>query len=172
MTRSGYGTHSFLNEYIRKNQVQKIMEIGVHNGRNARQMVEVAKESISPEEIEYYGFDYFKNERRMEEAKDNLSKTGCIFSLFKGGSADVLPSVVDNLPRMDVIFIDGGHDYETINSDWENSRKLMKEDTAVFFHNYNYGGTKKVIESILTDIFAVDVFSPSGDYKSVLVKKK
>jgi hypothetical protein len=58
-SRSGYGPHSFLNDYISKNKCKKIMEIGVADGENARTMVMVALRNFSPEEVEYYGFDFF-----------------------------------------------------------------------------------------------------------------
>ena len=38
----GYGSHSFLNEYIGENRCRKIMEIGVADGENARAMVMVS----------------------------------------------------------------------------------------------------------------------------------
>ena len=172
MTRRGYGSHSFLTDYIRENEVSRIMEIGVHSGENARNMVDVASESVSREDIEYYGFDYFENRSRLENVREKLSKTGCQFELFKGDSIDVLPDVVDRLPKMDLIFIDGGHDFETVSSDWEHSRKLMRKDTAVFFHNYNYEGTGRVVDSISRDVFSVEIFNPANDYESAVVKRK
>jgi len=35
------------------------MEIGVLDGENAKTMIENARKIFSPEEIEYYGFDFF-----------------------------------------------------------------------------------------------------------------
>lgn len=55
----GYGSHSFLNEHIRRNRCKKIMEIGVADGENAIKMVNVASERFPAEEVEYYGFDTF-----------------------------------------------------------------------------------------------------------------
>ena len=169
---TGYGSHSFLNDYIRENLVRKIMEIGVHNGDNAKKMVEVASESVPSSEVEYYGFDYFENDSRFDGVKKKLSETGCEFNLFKGDSKEVLSDAVNQLPDMDLIFIDGGHDYETARSDWENSKKLMNSETAVFFHNYNYSGTKKAVDSISKDNFRVEILNPRNDYDSAFVKRK
>ena len=58
-SRIGYGSHSFLNEYINENKCKKVMEIGVADGENARTMLMTAIRNFSPEEVEYYGFDLF-----------------------------------------------------------------------------------------------------------------
>ena len=56
-----YGSHSYLNEFIRKNRCMKILEIGVYNGENARSMVEAAIQNIPSHKVEYYGFDFFSH---------------------------------------------------------------------------------------------------------------
>jgi len=38
-----YGSHSYLNEYIRENRCKKIMEIGVYNGAREMEDEEVMK---------------------------------------------------------------------------------------------------------------------------------
>jgi len=110
------------------------MEIGVADGENARNMVRVAMQNFLPEEVEYYGFDLLEG-NRMEQVREKLEETGCKFKLFKGDSVKTLPKVVKNLPKMDLIFIDGGHSYTTVKNDWENSKTLMHDETAVFKTN-------------------------------------
>ena len=83
------------------------MELGVDDGENARSMVNVAKESILAEEIEYYGFDYFSESKR-DQVQHKLEEMGCMFKLFKGDILNTLPKVAETLPKMDLIFIDGG----------------------------------------------------------------
>ena len=95
---SWYGSHSFLNEYIRENTCKRIMEIGVYNGENARTMVETAIRNVRPSEVEYYGFDFFMD-TRFREVRQKLEKTGCKFKLFKGDTFDTLPKVVTTLPK-------------------------------------------------------------------------
>ena len=170
-TRLGYGSHSFLNEYIRRNKCKKIMEIGVADGENARTMVEVTFRNFSPEEVEYYGFDLFEG-NRMEKVELKLKETRCKFKLFKGDSVETLSKVVTILPRMDLIFIDGGHSYSTVKSDWENSRSLMHDETAVFFHNCNFSGVKRVVDNISREEYQVEIIHPSSDYDTAFVKRK
>ena len=173
-SRLGYGSHSFLNEYILRNRCKKIMEIGVADGENARTMVMLASRNFPAEEVEYYGFDTFggKDNSQMKQVKQKLEKTGCKFRLFKGDSAKTLPKTMKNLPMMDLIFIDGGHSYATVKSDWENSKSLMHDKTAVFFHNYNFSGPKRGVDNISREEYRVKIINPPGDYATALVKKK
>lgn len=170
-SRLGYGSHVFLNEYISKNKCKKIMEVGVADGENARTMVSVAIGNFLPEEVEYYGVDVFEG-NRMQQVKKKLEETGCKFTLFKGDSVETLPNEVKTLPKMDLIFIDGGHSYEIAKSDWENSRFLMHNETAVFFHNYDFSGVKKVVDHISREEYYVKIIRPSSDYDTAFVKKK
>ena len=172
--RLGYGSHSFLNKYISKNKCRKIMEIGVAYGENARTMVIVAIRNFSPEEVEYYGFDLFggSDDSRVDQVRQKLKETGCKFKLFKGDSVETLLREVKALPKMDLIFIDGGHSYGTVKSDWENSRSLMHNETAVFFHNYDFSGPKRVVDNISREEYQVKIIHPSSDADTAFVKKK
>jgi predicted O-methyltransferase YrrM len=172
--RLGYGSHAFLNEYILRNRCRKIMEIGVANGENARAMITVASRNFPSEEVEYYGFDTFEaeDESQMKLVRKKLEKTGCQFKLFKGNSVATLPKALKDLPMMDLIFIDGGHSYETVKSDWENSKALMQDKTAVFFHNYDFTGVKKAVDGIFREEYLVEIIHPPADYDTALVKKK
>lgn len=172
--RAGYGCHRFLNEYIFKNKCKKIMEIGVADGENAKNMVRAAIQNFPPKEVEYYGFDTFgwNDESQMRQVRKKLEKTGCQFKFFKGDSTRTLPKAVRDLPKMDLIFIDGGHSYATVKSDWENSESLMHRDTAVFFHNYNFSGPKRVVDDISREEYQVEIIHPPRDYATALIKKK
>lgn len=170
-SRLGYGSHSFLNEYISKNKCKRIMEIGVADGENARTMVKVAMQNFSPEEVEYYGFDLFEG-NRDSRVRQKLEQIGCKSELFKGDSVKTLPEVVKTLPKMCLIFIDGGHSYTTAKNDWENSKPLMHNETVVFFHNYDFTGVKMVVDNISREEYEVKMIHPPSDCDTAFVKKR
>jgi predicted O-methyltransferase YrrM len=163
----GYGFHSVLIEYIHQNTCKKIMEIGVANGENACTMVRAAIRNSPPEDVEYYGFDLFRWNRR-NHVRQKLKQMGCIIKLFKGDSVKTLPKLVKALPKMDLIFIDGGHDYATVKSDWDHAKTLMHNTTAVFFHNYEFSGPKRVVDNISRTRYRIEIIHPSLDCDTAL----
>jgi hypothetical protein len=48
----------------------------------------------------------------------------------------------------------------------------MKNETAVFFHNYSFYGPKKVVNNISLDEYDVKILYPPLDSATALVKKK
>ena len=176
-SRYGYGSHSFIYDYIRQNRCKKIMEIGIADGENARKMVTAANENFLTEEIEYYGFDIFRwynwdSDSQIQLVSQKLSVAGCQFKLFKGDSVKTLPKILHKLPMMDLIFIDGGHSYSTVKSDWENSKTLMHEKTAVFFHNYDFSGPNRLVNNISRDKYCVEIIDVPYDSRTAFVKQK
>ena len=147
------------------------MEIGVYTGENARTMVEAAIRNVPPDEVEYYGFDFFM-ETRSREVRKKLEKTGCKFKLFKGDTIDTLPKVVTTLPKMDVIFIDGGKSYTEARSDWEHSKTIMHDRTAVFVHNADFSGVRSMVDSISRSQYRVEIFHAPLEGEIALIKKK
>ena len=141
--------YEYLFEAIKKNKLKRIMEVGTWNGERALEMIETAKKYNKAEDIEYYGFDLFdmmtdeifkeevsKRPLSQEYIKGALEKTGAKIYLFKGFTKDTMPEVVSSLPKMDLIFIDGGHHIDTIKNDWYYSQKIMDDNTVVIFDDY------------------------------------
>jgi predicted O-methyltransferase YrrM len=147
------------------------MEIGVLDGENAKTMIEVAIKNSSIRNVEYYGFDFFDGSS-YEQVSRKLEKTGCKFKLFKGDTMETLPKVAKSLPKMDLIFIDGGKSYAEAKSDWEWSKTLMHYETAVFIHNYNFSGVKRVVDEIPREKFNVEIIHPLDEPDTALVKRK
>ena len=147
------------------------MEIGVLNGENARTMVVVAIQNFPPEEVKYYGF-YFFSGYSSHEVEQKLKETGCNFKLFQGDTMDTLPKAIKTLPEMDLIFIDGGKSYREAKSDWENSKTLMHYETAVFVHNYEFSGVRRMVDNIPQDKYQIKIIHPSSEGDTVLIKKR
>lgn len=134
---------------IKRIRPHRIMEIGTWSGDRALKMIKLAQKYYPYGEVEYYGFDLFElmtlnkfsNEvskwpPSMAEVKTKLESTGARIFLYRGDTVDILPSTLKNLPKMDLIFIDGGHSLETIANDWLYSSMLMHSKTITIFDDY------------------------------------
>ncbi len=139
---------------LRQKPCQKIMEIGVHNGKNAVAMIKAAAQKVPEEDIHYYGFDLFE-ERTKEIGEQEYTPISIIdfkdvkafikqntkaqVTLYKGNTRETLPkqAMAKEKTLMDLIYIDGGHSTETTRSDWKYSQRFMHKDTVVYFDDYN-----------------------------------
>jgi predicted O-methyltransferase YrrM len=170
-----------LNQTIDQLKPKNIMEIGVWNGNRSLQMITAAQKYHSPEKINYYGFDLFEDltlEKFKEEVskmpplkqevEDKLRMTKSNINLFKGDTIQSLPENIAKLPKMDFIFIDGGHSLKTITNDWYCVQQLMHNETVVIFDDYwnrNDAGAKPIIEGIDKDRFGVEILKPQDKFK-------
>jgi len=140
-------------ETLAEKPCKNIMEIGVFDGVSAVAMIKTAAKLVPEKDIHFYGFDLFdgltgqlrdeefsfqgltppkvEDVQRMMEAKTDAKIT-----LFKGNTRDTLKEHIKNLPKMDLIYIDGGHTIETIRNDWHYASELVNTDTVVYFDDY------------------------------------
>ena len=176
---------------------RKIMEIGTWTGDRAVTMINLAKHHHNAREVDYYGFDLFgqmttdifveeksKWPPTQQEAFTKLSSTGASIHLFQGDTMKVLPEVVLKLPKMDFIFIDGGHSLDTIANDWHWASQLMHDKTVVVFDDYwlnrTDAGCKTTVDGIDRRLYRVillpiiDKFKKTnfGPLKTKLAKVK
>jgi len=164
----------YLFKIIENSRCKRIMEIGTWNGEHTLQMIKSAKKNFHTKEIEYYGFDLFEllnDKMRLEEfslssaplemVRRKLEKTNARIHLYKGNTKEVLPRVINELPKMDFVFIDGGHSIETIENDWSFVQKVMGKKTIVIFDDYYCDrddvGCKKVIKEVDQTQFKVKI---------------
>ena len=168
---------------IKNNKCKNIMEIGTYNGDNALRMIEKASKNVPENQIQYYGFDLFElsdDETMLEEfspsckpplletVREKLGKTKAKIHLYKGYTKDVLPRVINELPKMDIVKIDGGHSVETIENDWKYVQEVMNDKTFVIFDDYwnrEDAGCKKVVESIDRARFEVNILRIQDKFK-------
>ena len=80
----------------------------------------------------------------MEYARINLwpeweRETGCIITQIRADSTspETVKSVKEYTP-FDFIFIDGGHYYETVISDWKNYWPMLRKGGLLAFHDIAY----------------------------------
>jgi len=134
-------------ETIRQHKCKILMEIGVWRGEHAKEMILTALET--PGRATYYGFDLFdlstpairKQEGTIQpmseiRIKQKLTGVGVDVFLFKGFTRDTLPQFLELGVKPDFIFIDGGHKFEVVESDWNYVQRLMHDKTVVMFDDY------------------------------------
>ena len=128
-------------EEIQKSNPKSFLEIGVFHGVTARNVCELMNKNHGPD-FSYTGIDifnegdeykdevvpvktfnnplknfYFKyikkqNPYSLEAVEDLLSKFKKNITLLKGNSNEILKNI--ELEKVDFIFIDGGHEYNTV----------------------------------------------------------
>jgi len=155
-------------DVIKHYQPKKILEVGTWNGDRAIKMVEAAGGKAF-----YFGFDLFEEANgETDEYEKNVKKHYDVSEiemvldahkvqhrLVKGNTNETLSDFAENYktPDIDFAYIDGGHAVETIRSDWENVKKLMKPGGIVIFDDYYEGmsehdldkwGANRILEEI------------------------
>lgn len=179
-----------INECIENVRPLNIMEIGVWNGNRAVSMIKSASKHTPIELINYYGFDLFdemdaktfKEEIAQwppdkKEVLEHIKKeTGANIKLSAGNTLNTLREQVTDLPKMDFIYIDGGHAIETVQNDWEYSSKLMHNNTVVIFDDYwpergDFGGCKKIVDEIDRNIYDVEILPITDTFYNLIFGK-
>ncbi len=166
-----------------------LLEIGVFHGVTARNICELLKK-IHGNDFKYIGLDlfaenienkdeiipntkfsnpfkniYFKYIKRqdpysLEAVKDLLKKFENNISLIKGNSNIVLKKI--DMSKIDFVFLDGGHDYQTVKSDLNLCREVIINGGTVLCDDYDLSyapGVKK----------AIDEFSYDNDIKRTIM---
>lgn len=173
--------YSQLFRYLKSHVCKNILEIGTYTGENALQMIKVSK--AKEEDIHYYGVDLFggisqekiTSEMSHPATPDMMSvkkylesRTPAKITLFEGDTNIILKQIVNELPSMDLIFIDGGHSVETIKNDWVWVSELIKDSGVIFFDDYlpemPFIGCMSVVNDINRIGYQVDILPEYDDY--------
>lgn len=199
--------HGFPNRYARlldeagKAKPRTIVEIGTWRGDRAEELLEVAVKYHRPEEVSFFAFDLFENmssetavfegsrstknptEAEVRARLARFSDAGVSVNIVAGNTLETLPAA--SLPQIDFAFIDGGHSYSTVRSDWENIARVIGPKSVVVFDDYvneeaiqAYGfGVNQLVGEIDTAAYNVEVLDPAdwwpkdwGMMKNQLVK--
>ena len=133
-----------LADIIRHYKPKSITEVGTWNGGRAIEMALAVFEYR--DKFSYFGFDLFEEAtaltddiemntkkhhtielvtNRLEEFKNKMKEKGkeFIFKLHKGDSKVTLKKCKSS-NKVDLAFIDGGHSYETVKSDYNDLKKV------------------------------------------------
>jgi hypothetical protein len=180
--------YGHLAKTILRRRSRRIMEIGVWDAIHSVWMIEAALVNHRPEDVVYYGFDLFEDldpetlERETSKAPPTMAHVrgelarfvdlGVRVHLFRGDTKVSLPRLVDVLPIMDFVFIDGGHSEATVRSDWSHVERLIGPETVVIFDDYvdlasitaSGVGVNAVVDSIDRRRYAVRRLRPVDSF--------
>jgi len=153
----------FLNE-IRKKKPKTFLEVGVFHGVTARNVCELLYE-LHNNDFSYVGLDLFeksdenKNEiipntdfsnplkkiyfnyikkidpYSIDGVEDLLSKFNGNVQLIKGNSNKILKQM--DISKIDYIFLDGGHDYNTVKNDLDNCISIFNSNGTILCDDYD-----------------------------------
>ena len=167
-----------------------ILEIGTNDGINAARLFQRA--SQYRDDVVYFGFDMFESLNdatflqefalaapSQEKVDKFLGRNECLRrQLFAGNTIETLRSKKAQLPKIDLVFIDGGHSEETVASDWMNVQDLLHARSVVFFDDYPNWGIGPVVDAIDREHWDVqimpieDVFSVNRRFTSESTSEK
>jgi len=144
--------YGHLRQTIKRQRARRLLEIGVWDAVHSTWMIEAALEHHRPDEISYYGFDLFEHadestiDHEVSKAAPTMQHVravlqrfvdqGVTVHLFRGDTTVMLPKLAPVLPRMDFVFIDGGHSEETVRSDWTCVTRCIGPESVVIFDDY------------------------------------
>ena len=168
----------FLNE-IKKKKPRFFLEVGVFHGVTARNVCELLAD-IHKGEFKYIGLDLFeKNDQNkseiipnvdfsnpfkkiyfqyikkqdpysLEAVEELLEKFKKNVHLIKGNSNQILKKM--EMSKIDYVFLDGGHDYETVKNDLNNCIEVVNNFGTVLCDDYDLSyapGVKKAIDEFV-----------------------
>ncbi len=177
LKQKGHG--DFLLNDVGKEKPKIFLEIGVFHGVTARNICELLYQ-IHKDDFKYIGLDlfiedeenknevipnntfnnplkriYFKyikkqNPYSLDAVKDLLNKFEKNVHLIQGNSNRVLKKI--DMSKIDYVFLDGGHEYNTVKNDLDNCIEVIKKDGTVLCDDYNLGsapGVKRAIDEFV-----------------------
>jgi len=168
----------FLNE-VRIKKPKCFLEVGVFHGVTARNVCELLYQ-IHGGEFRYIGLDLFEknNENKseiipntnfsnpfkkiyfeyikrqdpysIEAVRDLLKKFNKNVDLIIGNSNKILKKI--DMTKIDYVFLDGGHDYDTVKNDLNNCIEVVNKNGTILCDDYNLSyapGVKKAIDEFV-----------------------
>ena len=175
----------FLNEVMEK-KPKTFLEVGVFHGVTARNVCELLHK-IHDNDFKYIGLDLFEeneenksevipntsfsnplknlffkfikkqNPYSKEAVQDLLSKFKNNIDLIKGNSNSVLKKI--DMSKIDYVFLDGGHAYQTVKNDLENCIEVVRSNGTILCDDYNLGAQAPEVK------IAIDEFVKKYNFK-------
>ena len=170
----------FLNEILAK-KPKFFLEVGVFHGVTARNVCELLYQ-IHGSSFQYIGLDLFEvnNENKSEiipntefsnplkkiyfkyikkqdpysisAVRDLLKKFKSNVNLIKGNSNIILKKI--DMSKIDFVFLDGGHNYETVLNDLKCCNEVVKNNGIILCDDYDLSfapGVKKAVDEFVLE---------------------
>ena len=120
----------------------KILEIGVCNGGSLRFWAELAEEKIVGVDI---------NPKIVKTIPWNWKNNAKITLVIGDSTLPSIASYVQSIigDNIDFLYIDGAHDFDSVQSDFNNYSKLVKPGGIIGFHDLDCSDPYKFFTSIL-----------------------
>tara|TARA_B100001063_G_scaffold87755_1_gene81627 strand:+ start:158 stop:790 length:633 start_codon:yes stop_codon:yes gene_type:complete len=160
------GVGSFFLDLVAKKKPKFFLEVGVFHGVTARNICELLY-NIHGKDFQYIGLDLFEeNDENKDEVIPNTKFSNPLKTLFFrhikkldpysiNGVSDLLKKFKDNvhlikgnsnkiltkidMSKIDYVFLDGGHAYETVKNDLEACKEVVDTNGTVLCDDYNLG---------------------------------
>ena len=178
LKQKGHG--DFLLEEVKQKKPKTFLEVGVFHGVTARNVCELLFE-MHGNDFKYVGLDlfdrnnenkseiipntkfnnplksiYFKYIKRqdpysLQAVRDFLKKFKNNIHLIKGNSNKILKKI--DMSKIDYVFLDGGHDYETVKNDLNCCIEVIKNRGTIMCDDYDLSyapGVKKAIDEFIS----------------------
>ena len=175
------GVGDFFLKEVAINKPKVFLEVGVFHGVTARNVCELLN-SLHGNEFRYVGVDLFEenienkdevipntkfsnplkniyfnyikklNPYSLEAVNDLLKKFKNNVSLIKGNSNVILKKI--DMSKIDYVFLDGGHDYQTVKNDLNFCREVIVNGGTILCDDYNLSyaaGVKKAIDEFSSE---------------------
>ena len=173
------GVGDFFLKEIEKKKPKIFLEVGVFHGVTARNICELLH-GMHNDEFKYIGIDLFEendenkdeiipntkfsnplktiffkyikrqNPYSLEAVKDLLNKFEDNIHLIKGNSNKILSKI--DMKKIDYVFLDGGHEYNTVKNDLECCKEVVLSNGVVLCDDYDLTyapGVKKAIDEFI-----------------------
>ena len=175
------GVGEFFLKEVAINKPKVFLEVGVFHGVTARNVCELLN-SLHGNEFKYVGLDLFEqnaenkdevipntkfsnplkniyfsyikklNPYSLEAVKDLLKKFKNNVSLIKGNSNVILKKI--DMSKIDYVFLDGGHDYQTVKNDLNCCREVIVNGGTILCDDYDLSyapGVKRAIDEFSSE---------------------
>ena len=173
LKQKGHG--DFLLDEVKKKNPKIFLEIGVFHGVTARNVCELLYQTHK-NDFKYIGLDlfveneenknevipnntfnnplkriYFKyikkqNPYSLQAVRDLLKKFEKNIHLIQGNSNKVLKKI--DMNKIDYVFLDGGHEYNTVKNDLDNCIEVIKKGGTILCDDYNLSSAPGVKDAI------------------------